>query len=282
MHPERRELAGAACYRRIGDLPEAPDAAFIAVRRDLTVAAARELAARGAGGAVCYASGFNEAGEAGGDWQAALVAAAGDMPVIGPNCHGFINYLDNVALWPDQHGGERVARGAAILTQSGNIAITLTMQRRGLPLAVVATLGNWAAVSAAAVMDALLDDDRITAIGLVIETVGDAAQLAAAAAKARRQGVPVAALKLGRSETGARLALSHTASLAGSAAVTSAFLKRIGIAEAPSVPALLKRSSCCTSAGRCPAARSPRSVVPAVRRRSWPTPWRNGGCAPAR
>ena len=240
VHPERRELAGAACYRRIGDLPEAPDAAFIAVRRDLTVAAARELAARGAGGAVCYASGFNEAGEAGGDWQAALVAAAGAMPVIGPNCHGFINYLDNVALWPDQHGGERVARGAAILTQSGNIAITLTMQRRGLPLAVVATLGNWAAVSAAAVMDALLDDDRITAIGLVIETVGDAAQLAAAAAKARRQGVPVAALKLGRSETGARLALSHTASLAGSAAVTSAFLKRIGIAEAPSVPALLE------------------------------------------
>ena len=62
----------------------------------------------------------------------------------GPNCYGLINYLDGALLWPDQHGGARVERGVAIVTQSSNIAINMTMQRRGLPIAYVATAGNQA------------------------------------------------------------------------------------------------------------------------------------------
>src|SRR3546814_20577032 len=67
------------------------------------------------------------------------------MPILGPNCYGMINYGDGALLWPDQHGGRRLAageRGVAIVTQSSNIAINMTMQRRGLPLAFVATAGN--------------------------------------------------------------------------------------------------------------------------------------------
>ncbi len=56
------------------------------------------------------------------------------MPILGPNCYGFINYLDGALLWPDQHGGKRVESGAAIVVQSSNIAINLTMQRRGCRL----------------------------------------------------------------------------------------------------------------------------------------------------
>ncbi len=240
VHPERAEIEGLSCFRSVDDLPEAPDAAFVGVRRDLTVAVVRSLAARGAGGAVCYASGFGESGEEGRGLQTALLDAAGDMPIVGPNCYGLINYLDGVPLWPDQHGGRRVERGVAILSQSSNIAITLTMNRRGLPIAAVITLGNRAQLGAPAVMDTLLDDRRVTAIGLLLESLDDAADLAQAAEKAREKRIPIVALKLGGSAGGAELTLSHTASLAGSDIAATAFLKRVGIARAPSLPTFLE------------------------------------------
>ena len=85
----------------------------------------------GVGAAVCFASGFAEAAaedaRANG-LQAVLLTAAGNMPTLGPNFYGFINALDGVLLWPDQHGSTRVDKGVAILTQSSNIAINLTMQ----------------------------------------------------------------------------------------------------------------------------------------------------------
>lgn len=239
VHPARAEVEGLPCFGSVDDLPEAPDAAFVGVRRDLTVSVVRSLAARGAGGAVCYASGFGESGEEGRDLQAALLDAAGDMPIVGPNCYGLINYLDGVPLWPDQHGGRRVERGVAILSQSSNIAITLTMNRRGLPIAAVITLGNRAQLGAPAVMETLIEDGRVTAVGLLLESLDDAADLARAAEKAREKRIPVVALKLGSSAGGAGLTLSHTASLAGSDAVATAFLKRVGIVRAPSLPVFL-------------------------------------------
>ena len=240
VHPSRSEMGGVTCYRSVEDLPETPDAAFVGVRRDRTVEVVRRLAARGAGGAVCYASGFAESGKEGADLQAALVEAAGDMPILGPNCYGLVNYLEGVPLWPDQHGGTRRERGVAIISQSSNLAITLTMNRRAVPIAVVATLGNRASIGTADVLGALLADGRITAVGLLVETLDDAPDLAAAALKARARGVPLVACKLGRSEEGARLTVSHTASLAGSDEAAGAFFRRTGIGRAHSLPVLLE------------------------------------------
>ena len=139
VHPTRSSVEGLACYPNVAALPDAPDASFVAVPAAATVEVVRALAARGAGGAICYASGFAEVGGEGIALQKALVEAAGDMALVGPNCYGMLNYLDGVALWPDQHGGQRVQRGVAIVTQSGNIGLNLTMQRRGLPLAYLSS-----------------------------------------------------------------------------------------------------------------------------------------------
>ena len=157
VHPTRDEVHGRRCFRSVAELPEAPDAAFIGVNRNLTIDIVRALAARGAGGAICYASGFREA-EDGAALEDALIEAAGDMPILGPNCYGVINYLDGALLWPDQHGGARVESGVAIVTQSSNIAINMTMQRRGLPIAYVATAGNQAQTGLSEIAHALLED----------------------------------------------------------------------------------------------------------------------------
>ncbi len=231
VHPTRKEMEGLACFASVHDLPAAPDASFVAVPRQATVDIVRQLAARGAGGAICYASGFAEVGGDGVALQADLVQAAGGMALIGPNCYGMLNYLDGVALWPDQHGGQRQSQGVALITQSGNIGLNLTMQTRGLPLAYLITVGNKAGNSMGSLVESLLSDPRVTVIGMHIEGLDDVAAFSRVALKALCQGVPLVALKAGSSALGAQTAMSHTSSLAGPDALYDALFARCGIAR---------------------------------------------------
>lgn len=243
VHPTRAEIAGVPVFAGLAALPSAPDAVFIGVNRTLTVQLVAQLAEMGAGGATCFASGFREAkleSADGADLQEQLLLAAKDMPVIGPNCYGFINYLDGVALWPDQHGGLQVDCGVAIVTQSSNVAINLTMQSRALPLAYVVTVGNQAQTGLAQIGQALLDDPRVTVLGLYIEGVGDLRAFEALAVQARRMGKPIVALKTGRSPQARAGAVSHTASLAGSGAGARALFARLGVAEVTGLDAFLE------------------------------------------
>ncbi len=243
VHPSRESVGGLPVHRTIEDLPAPPDASFIGINRDATIEAVRALSRRGAGGAVCFASGYREAQAETGDGaskQDALLAAAGDMTILGPNCYGFLNYLDGAALWPDQHGGRRAEGGVAIISQSSNIAINITMQARGLPVAYVVTVGNQAQTSLSAVAMALLADPRVTALGLYVEGVGDLRAFEAMAAAACAAGKPIVALKVGSSAQARTATLSHTASLAGSDAGASALLARLGIARVTSIAALIE------------------------------------------
>ncbi len=258
VHPKRSEMAGLATFDTIGDLPGAPDAAFVGVNRTTTIDTVQALSAMDAGGAVCFASGFREAQAEMGDGDALqdrLLAAAGDMPIIGPNCYGFINYLDGALLWPDQHGGTRCQRGVALITQSSNIAINLTMQARGLPLAYVTTAGNQAQTGLAEIGQALLEDPRVTALGLHIEGIGDLRAFEALADRARDLGKPIVALKAGKSAQARAAAVSHTASLAGSDAGAGALLRRLGIAQVESLPKLLETLKLLHLAGPLPSDR---------------------------
>jgi acyl-CoA synthetase (NDP forming) len=246
VHPKHDEILGLKVYRSVADLPGSPDAAFVGVNRFLTLGIVRELREAGAGVAVCYASGFLEAGADDADGarlQEELVEAAGHMPIIGPNCYGLINYCDGALLWPDQHGGRRLGpeeRGVAIITQSSNIAINMTMQTRGLPIAHVMTAGNQAQTGLPDMAIALLEDERVTALGLHIEAFQSAAKFEALAKRARELGKPIVAMKVGRSVQARAATVSHTASLAGSDAASDAFLKRLGIARVNSIASFLE------------------------------------------
>ena len=228
VHPSREEIGGYPCFASIDDLPEAPDAVFLGINRHASIDVVAQLSSMGAGGVVAFASGFAEVDD-GADLQADLVRAAGDMPVLGPNCYGMINYLDGALLWPDVHGGSRVDNGVAIITQSSNLSINLTMQQGGLPIAYMMTLGNQAMVGMADLIRATAEDDRVTAIGLHIEGINDAAGFADAVHFAKSLGKPVIAMKAGASEGAQMMTFSHTASLAGAHRVSHAFLNQLGI-----------------------------------------------------
>ena len=231
VNPHRSDIEGVPCFRSAAELPSAPDASFIGVGPQATISLLRELNAMGAGGAVCYASGFAEIGGSGIALQEQLLEAAGDMAVVGPNCHGLINYVDGVALWPDQHGGVRGERGVAFVLQSGNVGISISMQQRSLGISHLITVGNKADLDLHDYINVLLDDPRVSAIGLHIEGMSDVVAFSRAAIRALEMKIPIVALKTGTSEIGTRTAMSHTSSLAGSDELYSALFKRLGIAR---------------------------------------------------
>ena len=246
VHPSRVDVHGVPAFRSVADLPGAPDAAFVAVNRTLTIDIIRQLSEIGAGGSICFAAGFRETGgyDADGDrLQADLIEAAGKMPVIGPNCYGLINYADGALLWPDQHGGRRLGageRGVGIITQSSNIACNLTMQTRGLPVAFLMTAGNQAQTGLSEMALGLIEDDRVTALGLHIEGFDSVSGFERLAARARELRKPIVAMKVGRSEQARAATISHTASLAGSDAASDAFLRRLGIPRLDTIPSFLE------------------------------------------
>lgn len=238
VHPKRSELGGVATIPAVDAIDGPVDVAFIAVKREAAIDVVRALRAKGCGGAVIYAAGFAEAGAT--DLQAALLAAADGMPLMGPNCYGYVNSLARAALWPDEHGLSTLDRGVAIVSQSGNMACNFAMSQRALPLAALFTVGNMADVGMADMLDALAADPRVTAIGLHIEGAGDVPAFAAAALRARDARKPVIALKTGRSEQGAKVTMSHTSSLAGADQLYDALFERTGIARVASVTAFVE------------------------------------------
>jgi acyl-CoA synthetase (NDP forming) len=239
VHPKRPSTTETPYYRSIDELPGSPDATFVAAPNTEVPHIAASLVRRDAGGFVCFAAGFSEtATNQGHQLTDELVGRAGKLPFFGPNCYGFINFFDGAALWPDQVVGQRRERGVALICQSGTIALNLLFNDRSLPIGYVLTVGNQTRLAVEDMIELLSDDERVTAFGLYVEGIKDAARFSRAVDKARDAGKPVAMVKAGRTEAAARTARSHTGSLAGADVVFDAFCRQAGIARCDSLAAL--------------------------------------------
>ncbi|MXY78111.1 MAG: acetate--CoA ligase family protein, partial [Acidimicrobiia bacterium] len=235
VHPSRSTMAGRHVYPSLDDLPGAPDSAFVAVNRRLTVEVVRQLAGMGCGGAVLYASGFAEAGEEGAEIQERLLSGH-RMPLIGPNCYGIINAVTGAALWPDVQGCRPVRSGPALISQSGNISLNLTMNRRGIDFSYVISLGNQSSVTTEDCLEHFAVRSEVTAVGIHAESIVDPVAFGRAALACRDTRTPVVVLKTGRSEEAERITSSHTAALAAPAAAYDALYERYGVVVAESIP----------------------------------------------
>jgi acetyl-CoA synthetase len=232
VHPTRRSTEAATYYRSVADLPGIPDAVFLAVPNSEAPGVAAAIAARGAGGFVCFTAGFSETGtESGHQLTRELSNNAGDLPFFGPNCYGFVNFFDKVAMMPDQIVGGAVQRGVALICQSGTIALTLMFNQRSLPIGCLFTVGNQTCLAVEDLIEILCKDERVSAFGLYLEGIKNPEKFARAAELARLAGKPIAVIKSGRTAAAARTAHSHTGALAGADEVFEAFCRQAGIAR---------------------------------------------------
>ena len=234
VHPNRKD-----CFHSSEELPDAPDVVFFGINRELTIQEFSALRQRGLGGAVVFASGFGEEKD-GTEYARKLESAAGALPFIGPNCYGFVNFFDRVALWPDQVTGLQIDRGVAFIAQSGTISISMMSQRRSLPLGYVISLGNQQRLAAEDLIRYCAEDDRVSAIGLYLEGILDLPKFIEAVDYARTLGKPIALIKAGSSEKGRSAANTHTGALTGSDSLHDALFERLGIARCETLSSLVE------------------------------------------
>ena len=276
VHPTRREVHGRPCVPALEDLPEPVDAVAVAIPAPGVPAVVRAARARGCGAAVVFAAGFAESG--GRALQDELRAAAGDMPLLGPNCDGLVAFHARAALWGDALR-PRPAGRVALISQSGNVAVNALSVDRGLRFHTVASVGNQALIAAADLLAALVEEPEVGSVALFLESDGDGAALATALARAAERGIGVAVLKVGATAAGATAAAAHTGAVAGDQRVFRALVEEAGGAWAEDVHDLLELAKALAvpgarigRAGRRGAAdgRRPRAAGPSAARRAAP------------
>ena len=240
VNPRRESMCGLPCYSSVEQLPDVPDAVFLAVPAKPAIDIVRWLAEQGAAGVVCYTAGFGSDGKEGGASDQALVDVAGDLAIIGPNCYGIINFIDQAALWPFAHGGFNPGYGAAIITQSGMLSSDITMNQRSVPLAYMVSAGNQSVLRLEDYIDVMCEMDEVRAIGLHIEGLKDIESFSRVARKALELNKPIVVLKTGTSKIGGQLTISHTGSLSGTNELYQALFDRLSIISVTNPAQLLE------------------------------------------
>ncbi|CAO1663783.1 GCN5-related N-acetyltransferase [Halomonas sp. NYA30] len=231
VNPSERAIRSALNYHTVSELPLAPDLAIIATPPDTVPGLIRELGERGCRAAVVITAGFGEGEHADGQVlkQAMLDAAKPYlMRIVGPNCLGILAPHQGInasfAHIMPQKGN------VAFVTQSGAVATSILdwASARGIGFSHVVSLGSMSDVDFGDMLDYLALDPKTHSILLYVEAITEARKFLSAARKASRNK-PVVVVKAGRSDAGAKAALSHTGALAGADAVYDAAFRRAGM-----------------------------------------------------
>ncbi|MGW6543910.1 acetate--CoA ligase family protein [Streptomyces massasporeus] len=221
VHPSRPAVFGIPCSPSVADLPEQVDLAVVLVGDPVPVI--EELAEAKARFAVVFASGFAETGPQGGAAQRRLAAAVeqSGLRLLGPNTN-----LNAFERFRDDLEGPAIA----LITQSGHQGRPVfALQELGIRLSHWAPTGNEADLESADFLSYFAEQPEVGAIACYLEGLKDGRSFLLAADRAARRGVPVVAVKVGRTETGARTAASHTGKLTGADAVVDAALRQYGV-----------------------------------------------------
>jgi acyl-CoA synthetase (NDP forming) len=246
INPNRDEILGLTCYPSLSDAPHPIDHAFIMVGQEAAFQAVRNCVALGIPCATILAGGFAESGPAGQARQGDLlkIARDGGLRLLGPNSIGMINVSDKTTLsanamldLPDLAAG-----GLSVVSQSGSLIGALLSHgaAHGTGFSKLISVGNEADLGVGEIADMLIEDPQTETIILFLETVRDHKALAAMARRAFAVGKPVIAYKLGRSDIGQELAVSHTGAIAGSDQAFDAFVHHHGLARVRNFEALIE------------------------------------------
>ncbi|MFI1048307.1 acetate--CoA ligase family protein [Streptomyces griseoruber] len=221
VHPTRASVFGIPCVASVADLPEQIDLAVLLVADPLPVI--EQLAAAKVRFAVVFASGFAETGEAGAAAQARLAAAVegSGIRLLGPNTN-----LNAFERFREDLTGPSIA----LITQSGHQGRPVfALQELGIRLSHWAPTGNEADLETSDFLSYFAERPEVGAIACYVEGLKDGRAFLLAADRAARRGVPVVAVKVGRTETGARTAASHTGKLTGADEVVDAAMRQYGV-----------------------------------------------------
>jgi acyl-CoA synthetase (NDP forming) len=243
VNPKVDRIGDLPCYADVASLPAVPDVGLVLLGAERAHQAVRELAERGAAAAIVLASGYAENGEEGARRQQQLLEAAGAMRLLGPNTIGLVNLTDNIVL--SASGALAIdhlpAGPVGLVSQSGGIlgALLSRAAARGIGLSKLISTSNEADLELSDFIEYLAADQATKVIALYVEAIRHPPRFRKAVLMARDAGKPVVAFKIGRSEAGAKAAVSHTGALAGSDRMYDALFRQLGVIRARTFEELL-------------------------------------------
>jgi len=238
VNPSRDEIGGYKAYSDPSELPEAPDVGLIVVPALAVLAAVEALAKRGAKAAVVISSGFAEGDRAEGaaaQQRMREIALEHNMLLLGPNTLGVHDYVSGLPLSFVWYGRRAISTegSVAVVSQSGSGMTSLSdrLLDAGLPLGHGIATGNEADVTLVDVLEHLAEDPRVKVIATVFEEVRDGERFLAVCRRLRDLGKPLIALKVGRTDSGSTMVMSHTGALAGSYPTLRDLMRQYGVLE---------------------------------------------------
>jgi acyl-CoA synthetase (NDP forming) len=244
INPKREAIGSRRCFPSVEALPEGVDVAVLAIPRGGVLEAVRQLAHRKVGGAIIFSAGFAEGGEQGlaDQCEIASIASEAGMVVLGPNCLGATNFIDDVALTFVEMPEPRVRTGAqiGIVSQSGAMAgvLAVTLMSRDLPLSMSISTGNEAASGVEDFVDYLIADPDTRVIAMIVEQFRSPRRFLDLVAKARGAGKQIVLLHPGKSSAARESAATHTGAMAGDYQVMRVLVERAGVLLAESIEEL--------------------------------------------
>jgi acyl-CoA synthetase (NDP forming) len=247
VNPRRDEIRGLKCAASVTAIEGHIDTAVVIVDGDKVLGVVDECVAREIPGIVVFSSGFSEAGPAGVERQRLIMqrvrSTDGRTRLIGPNSPGFVNYHAHTAVAASAYLQQAALKAGdvAVVSQSGAIGgiIASRCLDRGIGLSHLVFTGNEADVSAADCIEALAEDDNVTAIVAVVETLRDLRRFREAAEHAKRLGRTMLVLRIGVSAAGRRAAMAHTGALANDSHTVDAILNRVGAVVARDIDEMM-------------------------------------------
>lgn len=243
VNPRGIPVHGQHSYPSVADLPERADLAFVMVPTSAVLGVLAEVADAGIRSAVLLTSGFGEVGEEGAQLEREVVVLARDraLTILGPNGNGFINAAAGITPYGLPIEPPLLRGPVGVVLQSGALAsgVLNFAQSRNVGVSLLVSMGNESMVSMTDVMRYLINDDATRVITLFIESIRKPAEFLALAREALAKGKPIVALKVGRSQAGAKVAKAHTGSLVGDDAVVDAVFRQNGVIRVDSLEDLV-------------------------------------------
>ena len=254
INPKRDTILGLKAYPDMASLPkDGVDVAMVCVPADRVLGALRDAADAGTQFAVVFTSGFAETGEAGKLIEAEMhaISQASGMRIYGPNVPGLSNINRRIGLTfspvfkDDKMGGK-----IGLVTQGGGLGRSfIQASERNIGIGLWASTGNESDLQLGDFVHYMAQDPDISVIAVLAESLRDGPRFLAAAKAAAEAGKPIIAMKVGQSEYGVKATQSHTAAMAGSAAVTSALFRQHGIVEVNDIDELIDTAALFARAG---------------------------------
>lgn len=233
VNPSRDTVFGHKCYHSLDEIDDVIDLVVICTPQKTVLPILKQASLKGCKAAIAFASGYGEVGKEGKILENELIEKCKeyDIALMGPNCAGFANYIDDIFLFAFQTE-ERERKGTiGMISQSGQICLS-AMDLPGMNFSYVISSGNSANVKVEDYIEFLVDDHDTKVVTAYVEGVTNPKTLIRAFDKAAKIKKPIIILKTGRSAKSQELASSHTGSLSGSDAAFRAMLRKYGVIEA--------------------------------------------------